>query len=95
MKAVKMRGLDHLSYEDRPQELSLFSLEKRHLGGVCISADIYLKGCCQEEPESRILQWCQTLRQRAMGAETLTLPSEYKENFFILRVTEHWKQAVQ
>lgn len=44
---------------------------------------------------SQILQWCPASRQGPMGTETLTLPSEYKENIFTLRVTEHWKQAVQ
>ncbi|KAK4828416.1 hypothetical protein QYF61_026272 [Mycteria americana] len=93
-RAMKMiRGLEHLSYEDRLREVGLFSLEKRRLWGDPIAAFQYLKGAYRKAGEGLFTRAC-TDRTRGNGFKmkegrfTLGI----RKKFFTMRVAGHWNR---
>ena len=82
-----IRGLEHLSYEDRMRELSLFSLEKRRLQGDLIAAFQYLKGAYKQEG-SQLFERTGNSRTRGNGFKLKEgrFRLDARRKFFTVRV---------
>ena len=88
-----IRGLEHLSYEERLRDLGLFCLEKRRLWEDFRAAFRYLRGTYEKAGERLFTRACS---DRTSGKGFKLKEGRYRldirKKFLTVRVVSHWNK---
>jgi len=88
-----IRGLEHLSSEERLRDLGLFSLEKRRFWGDLITAFQYVKRAYEKAGEGHLTR---AYSNRTMGNSFKLKEGRFRldirKKFFTMRVVRHWNR---
>jgi len=88
-----IRGMEHLSYEDRLRELGLFSLQRSRHQEHTIVALLYLKGAYKKVREGLFTRaWSDTTRGNGINVKEGRFRFDIRDKFFTMRVVRHWNR---
>jgi len=86
-----IRGLEHLSCEERLRELVVFSPEKRKLWRDLIAAFQCLKGAYRKGGEGLLAStWSDKTRRNGIRLKEGRFRLDTRKIFFTMRVVRHW-----
>ena len=88
-----IRGMEHLSCEDRLRELGLCSVEKSRLRGDLIAAFRYLKGAYKADGDRLLVRACSNrTRGKGFKLQEGRFRLDIRKKFFAMRVVKHWNR---
>jgi len=88
-----IRGMVHLSYDERLRELGLFSLENRRLQEDLVPVFEYLKGAYTQDGDKLLSRtYCNSIRGSGFKLKAGRFRLDIRKNFCTMRVVKHWNR---